>query len=1018
MSLHERPGKKQWAMPLKLRFLVCFWMYVWTAGLIAATDAASMSGSPYSVRYWTTDHGLPQNTVTTILQSRDGYLWFGTLNGLVRFDGLRFTVFDESNTSGLNSSRIVRLFEDSQCRLWIGTESGGVAYLKDGQLVSLPIGQGSSDKRLSSICEAPDGSIWLYTMDGQVWRYANDKFDVSVFALERSASARFIVTESAGSMWISADNRLALIKGAPVPGSLELPIASNAPIARLDAILARKNGGSWRLADGRIQKWGPQGLEHDYGLYPWGRAPVSAVCEDRKGNLVVGTLGVGLFWFDAEGRASWLSASKGLSRDVVLSLCVDREDNLWVGTDGGGLNRLRRQYFEVLDNSRGLPGNAVQSVCEDGSGNVWIALIGGGVVRWRNDTLKTFGPQDGLVNLYAWSLLEDRDHTIWCGTWGAGLFRYQSNRFERVMGPDAVQRVVSAIFQDRKGRLWFGTQNGLVCREQDKWTVYTTQDGLSAHEVRAIVDDAEGNLWIGTVGGGLNRLANGKFTAFRKTDGFPSNDISSLLADPDGVLWIGTPGSGLIRYQNGRWTRCTTREGLASNSIGYLVDDGLGNLWIGSNAGIMRVAKRDLDELARGSAATLICRVYRKEDGLPTLECTTGSQPSGWRGQDGRLHFPTIAGLVTVRPDQLRPNPIPPPIVIESVMIDGRNLSTNNLKSGFTNDLVLTASQERIKIDFTCINLAAPELRRFKYRMDGYESRWNELSGQGVATYTKLPPGNYSFHVQACNEDGVWNENGPTLNVTVQPPFWRTWWFIGATILLLIGAVSAVVHFLSTQKLQRQLQTMKQQEALEKERSRIAQDIHDQLGASLTQMALLGELISSDKDYPDDVEAHSRQIRQTARDTTRTLDEIVWAVNPSNDTLESLVNYLCKYAQDYLAVAGLRYRMDVPEQTPNISIQPDHRHNVYLTFKEAITNIVRHAKASEVWLHVEINEQNNLVIEIEDNGKGLPELDEKTLLARNGLRGMRRRMMAIRGGFHIGPRKGPGTLVRLVMPLS
>lgn len=991
---------------------------MWTAGLIAAPDAASMSGSPYNVRYWTTDHGLPQNTVTTILQSRDGYLWFGTLNGLVRFDGLSFTVFDESNTPGLNSSRIVRLFEDSQRRLWIGTESGGVSFIKEGQLTTLPIGQGSSDKRLSSLSEAPDGSIWLYTMDGQVWRYANDKVDVSVFALERPATARFIVTETSGAMWISADNRLSLIKGALVPGSLELPITSNAPITRLDAILGRQAGGCWRLADGHIQKWGSQGLEHDYGLYPWGRAPVSAMCEDRAGNLVVGTLGVGLFWFDAEGRASWLSASKGLSRDVVLSLCVDREDNLWVGTDGGGLNRLRRQYFEVLDSSRGLPGNAVQSVCEDGAGNLWLALIGGGVARWRNDALNNFGPQEGLASLYAWSVLEDHDQSILCGTWGAGLFRYQSNRFERVIGPEAVQRVVSAMFHDRTGRLWFGTQNGLVCREKDSWKVYTTREGLSAQEVRAIADDAEGDLWIGTVGGGLNRLSKGKFTVLRKTNGFPSDDISALLMDADGVLWIGTPGSGLIRFQNGQWTRCTTREGLASNSIGYLVDDGLGNLWIGSNAGIMRVSKRDLNDLAKGATASLICRVYRKEDGLPTRECTTGSQPAGWRGHDGRLHFPTIAGLVSVRPDQLRPNPIPPPIVIESVNIDGQSLTTNTLKSGFTNSLVLTASQERLKIDFTCVNLAAPELRRFKYRLEGYESRWNDAGSQGVATYTKLPPGNYTFHVQACNEDGIWNENGPTLNVIVQPPFWRTWWFIGATLILMIGAVSAVVHYLSTQKLQRQLQAMKQQEALEKERSRIAQDIHDQLGASLTQMALLGELISSDKDYPEDVEAHSRQIRQSARDTTRTLDEIVWAVNPSNDTLESLVNYLCKYAQDYLSIAGLRYRMNVPEQLPVISIPPDHRHNVYLTFKEAITNIVRHAKATEVWLHIKTDAQNNLVIEIEDNGKGLPELDEKHLLTRNGLRGMRKRMMAIGGGFHIGPRQESGTLVRLVMPLS
>ena len=272
-----------------------------------------------------------------------------------------------------------------------------------------------------------------------------------------------------------------------------------------------------------------------------------------------------------------------------------------------------------------------------------------------------------------------------------------------------------------------------------------------------------------------------------------------------------------------------------------------------------------------------------------------------------------------------------------------------------------------------------------------------------MAYYNKLPPGNYRFHVIACNEDGVWNETGDALAVTVQPQFWQTWWFRAAVILGLVGIVVAVVRYLSTQKLQRQLQSLKQREALEKERSRIARDLHDQLGANLTQVALLGEMAEADKNSPAEIESHAQQISQTARETTRSLDEIVWAVNPSNDTLEGLINYACKYAQEYLALAGLRYRADVPAQLPAITIPPEVRHNVFLAFKEAVNNVVKHAQASEVRVRLQL-QPGNFALDIEDNGRGLDGQDADASRTRNGLRNMRKRMEDIHGEFSINPR--------------
>jgi signal transduction histidine kinase len=298
--------------------------------------------------------------------------------------------------------------------------------------------------------------------------------------------------------------------------------------------------------------------------------------------------------------------------------------------------------------------------------------------------------------------------------------------------------------------------------------------------------------------------------------------------------------------------------------------------------------------------------------------------------------------------------------------------------------------------------------------MEGHEKGWTEVSDR-VVRYTQLPPGHYRFQVTACNEDGLWNDTGSMLAILVLPPFWRTWWFLTATTLCLLGAIVGMVHYLSTQKLQRQLEQFRQQEAVEKERGRIARDIHDQLGANLTQLSLLGELVEGDKESPGDVEEHARQISLTARETTRALDEIVWTVNPSNDTLEGLINYVCKYAQDYLAVAGLRYRLDVPPQLPATPLPPEMRHNVFLAAKESVTNVVRHAQAGEVWIRLRL-EPGRFTLEIEDDGRGPGDVNARS--HRNGLRNMRRRMEDVGGEFSIGPGSERGTLVRLTVPLA
>lgn len=981
------------------------------ADLQFARAAETNAPPAYTVRVFETEAGLPQNSIISMAQTRDGYLWLGTINGLARFDGQRCTVFDEENTPGLKSSPIMVLFEDSHGNLWIGTQTAGTVIMRNGRIIVPGKGElpaGGIERRLIAMCEDADGAVWLYHANGELWRYLDGNLRRFVLPAD-GGQPKSIMKETNGPVWVATSRAQYAIGSIRENTALELPVRENGPTYfAFDSFVPSPRGGYWRLANLEIQKCITNRLDPNFApvRYPWllQAREIPAACEDRDGSLLVGTKGVGLFRIGRDGR---VTTNEGLSNDTILSLLLDREGTLWVGTDGGGLNRVRRQRFESVEAT--VQNWTVQSVCEDRQGGLWIGSHGSGLSYWKNGTNRLYGAE------YVRTVFVDHAGRVWVGTDDSGLFQVQGDKFLRVNGNGLINSQVQAIHQDRSGTLWFGTLSGLISWDERDWKRYTTKDGLASEVITAIADDKEGNLWIGTRGGGISRLRDGRFTSFRKTDGLPSDDISSLWSDADGVLWIGTFSSGLARLQNGRCTRYTTQDGLSSKYLGYIVEDSDGNLWIGSNHGVLRIPKHALNDFANGSTKSIPCRAYGRSDGLPTPECTTGSQPGALLGHDGKLWLPTIKGLVFVDPKQLTPNTNPPPVTIDAVLIDDEPVIPGSAKG--EREVIMRPGQEHLEIQYSSLNLSAPERARFRYHLEGYEKDWTEAGNTRVAHYRKLPPGQYTFHVMACNEDVVWNEVGSSLLVIVQTPFWKKWWFSTATAVCVFALIAGIVRYVSTQKLLRQVALLKQQEALEKERARIARDIHDQVGASLTQVALLGELVEADKDAPEEIESHAKQISQTARETTRALDEIVWTVNPQNDTLEGLVNYICKYAQDYLAVAGVRYRFELPAELPTRSIAPDVRHNVFLASKEAVTNIVRHAKASEARIRMRV-ETNSFTLEIEDNGRGLGGLDQEAAARRNGLKNMRKRMEDIGGTFDIKSGNDGGALVCLSVPLK
>ena len=932
--------------------------------------------SPFVVDAWTLADGLRQSSVIALTQTRDGYLWLGTLNGLLRFDGNSFTTFNVNNTPGLPGNGVVFLFEDSRTNLWVGTDNAGLCVIKNGAVQSFD--GGSRAGKIVFAKEDEAGVIWFCTADGKFISFKDGKLDLQ-------------------------------------PKTFPAHLFYQRFFMRLPG----KDGTVWQLQNRRVEKIRDGKVDKDFGASPWPDATIlaqfkspdgsffqlwfdnniTAACEDGDGGFVVGTHGAGVYWFDKNGGTRHISMEEGLSKNFVLSLCFDHEGNLWVGTDGGGLDRVKKSYFET---PAGLSVGIAQSASEDAQGGLWVQDNSRGVVYYRTNSSEHY-------DFGAWAVLVDSQQQVWAGTRGQGLFRFVSGNFKKVSEADKAGMQIFALFQSRDGKLWVGGDKGLGCLNGGGWTFFTAADGLPSSSVRALAEDAKGNLWIGTEGAGLFTLHDGKISSAQA----PVTDIACLLVDQDDVLWVGTSGHGLARLAQGHWTDCAAHDGLAGDDIGYLIEDDLGYLWAGSYEGLMRIGKKSVAEFAADPARKISCRT------LLARECSAGAQPAAIRTRDGKLWFPTTDGLISVAPSGLKPDTNPPPVLIESVLVDDALQQNDPLRSSRPEAVTLTPENEQLEIHFTALNFSAPkhaqQAVRFKYQLEGHDKKPTDAGGERVAHFSKLTPGNYVFRVTACNEDGYWNETGATLAVTVEPPFWQRPGFIVVSVLILLGGLAGTIYLISTAKLKRQLRVLHQKELIERERARIARDLHDQLGANLTQVTLLGEMAEADKNLPEEVEQHAQQICATARETTHALDEIVWAVNPSNDTLEGLANYACKYAQDYFALAGVSYRAELPPNLPPTPILPEVRHNVFLAFKEAVNNVVKHAGATEARVKLQL-EPTQFILSITDNGRGLGDMSGKSL--RNGMKNMRKRLADVRGEFEIAPGTDGGTVVQLKVPIA
>jgi signal transduction histidine kinase/ligand-binding sensor domain-containing protein/ActR/RegA family two-component response regulator len=763
--------------------------------LAAGTTSALPANKPinqYIHTVWRSGDGWIQRSAQGIGQTPDGYLWIATEEGLMRFDGVRFTLFDSHNTPAIARDDMRTLLVDRTGTLWLGTQGRGVVRYKDGKFTAYSTKDGLVDGTVRALAEGRDGSLWIGTERG-LNRFKDGRF--STYTTKDglpSDQVRAICEDRQGRLWVGTMGGLSVYEKG-VFTSTPTGNASGAKETKpVLAIIESRDGSVWvgldgaglsRLQDGVTTVYTkPQGLSSNF---------VQSLLEDRDGNLWIGTRDGGLNRF-ADGRFSSYSEDEGLPNSSVPCIFEDREGNLWVGSSGlNALNRFRDGDFLVYGQAEGWVGGRAWSMAEDGHGGFWIGATGG-LNHWANGKFTSLRDPKWPNKPTARTTLASRDGSLWIGIQGAGLTRWKNGRFtEYTTGDGLSSNAVFALAEDSQGTLWIGTEVGLTRFRNGQFTVYGVKDGLPA-SVRAIYAAADGTLWLGITGGLARMDRNGVFSVLNAAKGYPGDQVQSFYEDARGSLWLGTI-AGLARLRNGQFTSFKGVAGLPADVVREIVEDSSGNLWLQGRRQLFRIRKADLDALAREGSIAFAAR----EVHLAAMTSAAAfGLPEGWPGggggscpvaiktADGHLWFPTEVGIATLAPSVAGPNRVIPPVIIESAAVDHSAVSSNG-------GIKLPPGRGEIEFHFTAVSLVAPDKVKFKYKLEGFDEKWTEADTRRAAYYTNLPAGQYRFRVIACNNDGLWNEQGATLPFELLPYFYRTWWFYTLCGLAAIAAVLA-----------------------------------------------------------------------------------------------------------------------------------------------------------------------------------------------------------------------------------
>lgn len=981
-----------------------------------------------SLRTWRSTEGLPSDYVTAIVQTRDGFLWIGTSAGLVRFDGAKFTAPGPAESPMNNLTGVTALCEDRNGALWIGTQGNGLFKLTGGRVLHYAKQQqGLLSENVTSLAADSRGRVWVGSQSGvSLWTGQKFQCFTKHDGLPDESVSEINVARS-GAVWITTKVGMCrFIDGHIVPYAFQTESQGRSP--EYLGAYEDQRGNLWAFGDTYLINL-TEGKRFNYfrSSEP-GSVRIWSLSEGRDGRMWIGTSGQGLLCFE-NNRFQPVILSEDRWPYDVRAVCEDREGNVWLGTSGGGLVQLRVQSVYVLRESQGLPNSLPTALAQDTAGRLYVGLLRGGL--WSGEAGKFatvkggggFGP-DGFIS----SVCVDGDGTVWAGTLGNGLYGLQDGRGVHYTTADGLaDNTVLAMSVDQTNALWLSTAGGSLHRIASNTIVrYDAARELAGAPVTAMIPAASGGLWLGTQKGQLLRETGGQFQVVRKAGGTGAHPILALFEGGEGRLWFGTLGGGLGCQTGAAALIWTTNNGLPDMIVTAVAEDAAKNLWLGTGAGIYRLNHADILQALNNPQNRLSCRLVSPANTMPDYDTAFGGQRAVLT-PDGYIWFATSAGLLNIDTKRSEAEPPPFPVYIESVAINSQPPMTvlpGKLWSpAATNETFIAPGDLRsLELHFTALNFVAPQELRFRHKLEGSDADWVDDAGARQAHYGHLPRGKYRFRVAARLGDGPWFEAVDTFAFNIPTPIFFQSWAIAVYVIVAIALVTAAVRIISHRRLRRRLARLEQERSLERERMRIARDMHDEMGSKLTKISFLSEHVQMDALPPGPALEKIQSIAQTSRDLLQTMDEIVWVVNPRNDTLENLVNYLSHYAAEYFQNTSIECEMRLPPEIPQHPVSSEVRHNLFLTFEETLNNILKHSGATRVRVAMDFN-THEFEIKVSDNGRGF---DAAALLADgaaggrrgNGLFNMRQRLATLGGSFSVAGNDAGGTTVAMQIRLN
>lgn len=1025
----------------------------WSLLLASANTAVALEPSTtlanYSRQSWAMENGLPQNTIQALAQTQDGFLWLGTEAGLVRFDGVEFQTYDHNSSPALPGNDIRALLATKDGALWIGTNAG-LARWKDGAIHVYTTSDGLPGGAVSSVVETSGGTVWALTDQGLV-RLQGDRVWPAPKGTPKGTITSLVAgdhddlwvgtTDEAGfftkDQWVGQRINCAggpCLVGRGLGGSVNWANGDAVfdPILSGGAFVAQKRD----LPQGSLQFMEPVGhqgvavgTKSEISLIEFGGRTqkltigkdlpgtrIQTVLADRQGSLWIGTNAGLVRW--TNGKIERFPVTDPLATASILAIMEDREGNLWIGTETSGLDILRDQRFRTLDTRDGLPTDRITTVVEDEAGLLWAGTQSDGVVALRRDestpsgwrVTRTLSVENGMASNVVLSLAAARNGDLWVGT-PDGLNRVHGGRVDTFTSADGLpDDFIRSLMADKDDSLWIGTRRGLTHwvnasgspgsspQPAPQMQTYTHANGLGSDLVGATARDTSGDLWIATLAG-LSRLHNSAISNFTTANGLSSNVITALLPRSDGTLMIGTQDHGWNEW-DGRELKAAAGSGLDQTTIRAILDDGRGHLWFATGNGIARCDCNAMGASGSGEMCSHWME-FGTADGLRSRETAANSHPSAWRARDGHLWFATPKGIVELDPAHFPVNNLPPEVSLIRFVID--DIAQPLLGEG--SSLRVAAGHVHFEFDYAGLSFVAPQKVRYRYMLEGFDHNWTEAGPRRAAYYTNIPPGRYTFRVQAANNDGVWNTTGAALSFELRPHFYRTLWFY----LLLAALTAAIIVAFLRGRLRRERREF---QAVLGERSRIAREIHDTLaqgyaGVSV-QLEVLAELLRQQR-----IDAAAGQLDK-ARDTVRhglaDARQSIWALrteDPGETTLPVKLRRMAEAAEGHGLSAEFNlfgaYR----------ALPPDTEKEIGRVAQEAIHNVKKHAGATRISVQLEYGTES-IALEVRDNGRG--GASERPVRGHFGLTGMKERAAAIGGTLEIMSAPGEGTAVRLSAP--